>query len=196
MAVLVTSFYSPDYVSDAMELARSCRRFNLESRILPMPMFDSWVDGVAHKPKFILDVLETIHDGSGLLWTDADSKFFREPDLSIFNAIDFAASLFQWSPAHAVEMLTGTLFFRKTPRVVDFVKRWTLATPTWRKANLDTPEQLSLKATWEEDRTAKHPLRFLELPREWVFIEPDFKEMYPAMVPVVQHFQASRRVRR
>lgn len=196
MAVLVTSFYSPDYVTDAMELSRSCKRFGIESRILAVGNFDSWQDGVSHKPQHILEVLQTLHDGSGLLWVDADARFLREPDWSIFNAIDFSACLFQWSPHHAIEMLTGTLFFWKTPRVIDFVKRWMLATPTWRKANLDTPEQLSLKETYELQKDHPNALRFLDLPKDWVYIQPDFRDLYPGMIPTIEHLQRSRTIKR
>ena len=196
MSVRVVSFYSPDYVDCAMQLARSCDEFGIDREIDAVPIFPSWADGVSFKPQFIYQKLQSIPDGSGMLWTDADSQFRSEPDWSIFNAIDFSACLFQWSPAHALEMLTGTVFFRKSPRVVDFVKRWMLATPTWRKANVDTPEQLSLKETWERQLKDKHPLRFLDLPKEWVYIQPDFQDLYPKMVPRIEHLQASRRLKR
>ena len=192
----VVSFFSPEYKLDAHDLAQSCHQFHIDYDIKAVPLFESWHAGVSAKPQFILEQLENIPDGSGLLWVDADAKFVREPDFSIFNAVDFAACLFQWSPHHPVEMLTGTLMARNTPRVRDFVKRWMLATPTWRKMNLDTPEQLSLKETYELQKDKPNALRYLNLPVEWVWILPEFDEMYRGKAAVIRHYQASRRVRK
>lgn len=196
MSVLVTSYFSPEYVFDVQKLFESCRRFSIPHKIQDVQAFDSWQDGVAFKPAWIYEQLCEIPEGSGLLWTDADSEFVRKPDFSVFNAIDIACCQFQWSKNHTVEFLTGTFFARHIPRVLDFVKRWMLATPTWRKTCLDTPEQNSLRETYELQKNHPNALRYLNLPKEWVWITPEFDTMYPNMAPLIRHHQASRRVRK
>ena len=192
----VVSYYSPEYLPYSYQLRESCHQFQVEWDVEAVPSFANWQDGVAYKPQFILEKLQSIPDGSGLLWVDADAKFVREPDFSIFNAVDLAVCQFQWSKNHPIEFLTGTLMLRSTPRVKDFVKRWMLATPTWRKANLDTPEQLSLKETYELQKDHPNALRYLNLPVEWVWIEPEFNELYKGKCKIISHYQASRRVRK
>jgi len=162
--------------------------------------FGSWKAVVGYKPQFIYNALvrclETRVDG--ILWIDADAIVRRPLDWALFASCDVAWHLFRRYPKADDEFLTGTMFFRVTAPVLEFVEEWALATPAMKFS--DTPEQLSLKSTWIKAHagawTWKERLRHTDLPPEWVWIFDDFPAIYGKdRRLVIEHHQASRRLK-
>lgn len=183
----IVTFYTPGrYAEHAADLQKSAAEFGLEVDAKEV-LFDDWTSCVSYKPSFLLYQLQALADGEGVLWLDADSRVRKAPDWGLLSTADFACCLFRWSPHHTLEMLTGTLFLRRTPAMLDFVKRWMEETPKWK--HTDTPEQNSLTEVW---KLYKNSVRFVDLPKSWTFIEPEFQNLFVDTVPTFSHLQASR----
>jgi len=187
MKISITSFFTPNYRDQYDALHATATEFGLSVNGVER-RFDTWADAVSWKPFHILQQLYSIGDGEGLLWTDADSRFRTIPDFRIFEAFDLAFAKFRWSKGHNWEYLSGTMFFRNTSTVRSMVEEWAASTEKYRRT--DTPEQNSLREVF--DGVYKDKLRWLNLPIQYVFIEPDFRTLYPGVAPVISHLQASR----
>lgn len=191
MRLHVISYFSPNYAVYAGKLAESLRRWSIPDQdvtLQPVPAFRSWHDGVSYKPLFIQQMLNQFTQCDGLLWLDADACLVRHLPLGELKGADIAASRFQWSPGHALELLTGTMFFAVNNKVRTLVGEWVEATKRYTYS--DTPEQdslLPLINAW------KHTVAFEALPIEWAFIDDDrVRKQFPKAIPIVLHSQASR----
>lgn len=187
MTPKVIAYYTnADYAKLAANLSTSCLEFGINHSLTDHDGAElTWKQAVMFKPQFILDQL--MQSDEDIFYTDADSKFVRKPDWSIFEGCDLAFHKFQRSIHHGVEYLTGTMFFRNTALVRCFVSDWVGHTEHWDHS--DTPEQDSLRATvalWESR------LKVVDMPKEWCFIHDDMREMYPDAQPIIEHYQASR----
>lgn len=192
MRIKCISYFSPRYSSHASKLRESCHRWNVDAEIVPLKKeFRSWWDGVAYKPKFIGQMLET-YSGSydALLWVDADAYFVRPVPWGDLVG-DVAAAKFQWTPGHRVEILTGTMLFSINNRVKVLAAEW--ERETLRLTGSDTPEQDSLIPLikgWT------HSITFTPLNIEWTWIDDErVKEQFPMAIPLIIHKQASRQIR-
>lgn len=196
--IRIINFYTPGpYAEEAKELCESAWKLGLNIYAAEYAHLKCWQDAVCFKPQFILLQLESIMRSSGedgVLWVDADARFRSLPDWSIFETCDFSACHFQWTKGHPIELLTGTLFFRSNAKTLDFLYRWVALTHEWYYHQ--TPEQMSLLHAYNSQLDTVTSLRFKELPKEMIFIEPEFREMYPNMTPAISHYQASRRLRK
>ena len=189
MKVKVISFYTPGlYANHATQLSATCDQYGIVLEMREQGPFSCWHDAVCHKPAFIASMLAELTHWDGLLWVDADARFRGKPDWSIFGNIDIAACQFRWNRNHPLETLTGTLYFRCCEQVRAMVRAWCELTPRWAAANRDTPEQHSL----QEAIATHRELRVLDLPKPWVWIEPDFNAMFATEQPIISHLQASR----
>lgn len=86
------------------------------------------------------------------------------------------------------ELLTGTLYLPVGPRRLEIINRWVERnyhhSHKW--------DQINLQEMIETDKT----IRFVDLPAEYCFIFDLQRKHTPAMVPVIEHFQVSRRFRK
>lgn len=183
---------SMPYVDMLRTLGRSVRDSGMPFKArIPTKLWNcSWADAVCWKPQFILDELcDTSLEG--LVYTDADSKMLRRPPIEELAGVDIGLHFFHRTPASPPECLTGTLFFRRTPKVIEFVEAWASKTAQFRDSF--TPEQESLKdvLSW----THFNELKVKALAPEWCFIFDDMRAMYPKAQPIFEHYQASRKHR-
>lgn len=147
----------------------------------------SWAECVCAKPGYILERLrETFYDG--LIYTDADSKLLRPPPIVDLEGADIGLVFWQRHSDQPAEALTGTMYFRNSPAVLEFLSRWSEETQK-RKASF-TPEQDAFLAISEGSG-----LKIKPLPVEWCFIFDDMRAMYPDAKPIFEHYQASRKYR-
>lgn len=197
--VKVCGYYTNrEYQREAVRLLDSLDRFGLYYEVKALHGVDGWLDSVLAKPRFILDCLrESAADA--ILYTDADSEFLAKPDWEVFKDANVSWHRFKRSDAHAQENLTGTMWFRNTPEVRSFVEDWAAETllPAYR--NHFTPEQDSLRATFDLKTSGGQlwcqQLRFVPMPPTWCWFD-DCREVYGEQVPVVLHRQASRKHRK
>lgn len=191
MKVKVVSYYSPRYAVYANKLLQSCLRWDVDADITPVKEFRSWWAGVTAKPRFIAQQLRTYSAYDGVLWVDADGYFVRPVPWGDLKGADVAATRFQWSPGHRMEILTGTIFFANNNRVQCLLEDWERETP--KHTASDTPEQDSLVPLMHNWRNT---VLFQPLSIEWTWIDDErVREQFPHSIPLVIHQQASRQIR-
>ncbi|HEY1190585.1 MAG TPA: hypothetical protein VGE74_23330 [Gemmata sp.] len=172
------SFFTPIYAREAAGLVATLDRFGLPRDVRQIESHGSWVRNCARKAEYVREA-RVRHPGQPVVWLDADARVRREPVL--FNRLDcdFAA---HWREGH--ELLSGTCYFAPTPAADRLVDEWCrLCT-----VNPDVWDQLSLQAAVN----ATEGLRTSDLP-------PNYTQIFDTMAhegePIVEHMQASRRLR-
>lgn len=178
--------------------AESCQLHKLDYFIDYVPNLGNWSKNVAQKPIVIKRILEErLQVNETLVFLDSDStiekypKLFEEFPLSV----EFACHYLDWATWYGrpnetkKELLSGTLFVRKTPFVMQLLDAWADAaskTNVW--------EQKAL----ENILGYPPPLQVKELPVEYCFIKTRPGNLPPLVSadPVILHHQASRTLKR
>lgn len=187
----IVSYATPSYADEMLGLKATASELGLHVHDLAIHEM-TWADAVCFKPNFIYDrvaSLESCYDG--LLWTDADSRFRRMPDWDFFAGVDFSCHRFKRTPLCDPEFLSGTMYFGRGKNVLPFIADWISYTRLFTKS--DTPEQRSLKIAFEKWDSR---LSFIDIGPSMCWVFDDFVRIYPGMSPTVEHFQASRRMRK
>lgn len=198
MKVKTVAFYTlGPYADEAKKLLDSCDEHGVDVDLSAMPKplpstagWRDWHDVVTFKPKFILSMLQKHKDYDGILYTDADSRFVRPPDWSVFDSAHVSFHTFKRNAHTEPEFLSGTMYFANTPTVLEFVEHWAKVTPNFRYKF--TPEQDSLKSIWGHWGEV---LIYKDPGPEWCWIFDDSIKIYGHRSPFVIHYQASRRLR-
>ncbi len=146
----------------------------------------NWQKNTLHKARFVLQMMEKFPDYS-IVFTDADSIFHGYPMLfQNLDGADFACHFRNWQ-ARQGELLSGTLYFSNTPKMRNVVKEWIGVN----KNNQQKFEQRNLERVI---RRNAHKINIYKLPIEYCCIFDD--ENRKQIKPMVEHFQASRRLKR
>lgn len=190
MLYKVVSFTTNEFYRKQSErLEASLTKYGIPYQIERLDHPGSWHKAVSMKPAFIKRMLEeTTLDG--VLYLDADAEVVAHLPMSVFDGVDIGFTSFQRSSSHPPEMLTGTMFFRKSQEVIDFVSAWIERVPIWEHSQ--TPEQDALKQTFAD---LKPMLALMSMGYAWTYIHDDFKELFPDVKPLILHYQASREYR-
>lgn len=193
MNIWIMSYFTDGsiYEHEAARLKASLEEFDICKYVVHRaPACDTWGEAVRYKPAFIQEMLALFRHCDGVLYVDTDAAFLREPDFSVFEDCHFAAHHFKRSPHAQEEILTGTLYFANTPTVKEMIDDWIVETVRWKHSM--TPEQDSLREIlprWQDQIIAKR------LDPEWCWIYDDFPAVYGQRMPIIEHYQASRKVR-
>lgn len=187
MVYKVIAFATNDYYKRlSFRLEESLTKYGLPYEFSWPDHPGSWHQAVSMKPEFIRRMLEST-TLDGVLYLDADAEVVAQPPMEIFDFADIAYTGFQRSPDHPHEILTGTMFFRKSLEVLALLDAWIERVPVWKHSQ--TPEQDALKQTIID---LKPTLRMMDLGPAWTYIHDDFKELFPDVQPIIKHYQASR----
>lgn len=185
---LVVSFFTEanGYKPDALRMIASCERQGLDYFVQGIQGEGSWIGNVRYKPAFLRSMLG-LHAGRDILWIDADGVVQQYPALvdDLVSDSHFRRFLLGVHYRAGRELLTNTVFFRNTEETFAMIDAWIALTA-------------AMPGTWEQKTLqlllTRHP--------EWpVFPLPAgysqiFDLMRSAGKPVIEHFQASRRLRR
>ncbi len=197
MTCVAVAYCTPDYGDYADRLQASADKHKVPLWLNRLPFDKPWGDAVCYKPKFIYECLEAAkrgiygHGVEGILYTDADSEFKRHPPWGEVLDFDIAYHEFQRSSVHNVETLTGSMWFRNTDDVRNFVWAWHGATEGVRGVHREkTPEQDSLKKLLA--MSSEFGLKIGQLESTWCWVYDDFPKLYGNMQPIIEHYQASR----
>lgn len=187
---VVVSFYTENtgYEREAARLVESLHRFGLEYDVEARPNMGGWKKNNDYKPSFILEMMEK-HKGRDIVWLDSDAVVMAYPELWDDAKIKLGVHTVDWSRYvgretwNKKEMLAGTIYLGNTPQVRTFVKGWIQRMITHPKAT----DQQNLEAL------AKGKDWVTQLPATYCQI---FDTMASAGEPVVEHGQASRRLKK
>ena len=180
---IVISFYTTGtpYEEEVKGLQGSLARLGLEHVVQGVKPAGSWEANCAMKARYIRDELDRLD--RPVLWVDADAVVRRAPVLLSGGEMDLAVHKFAgW------QFASGTVYFNRTPMARMVLDRWVELCETrpgiW--------DQIHLDAAWESV-AARHPLRTQWLPASYTKIFD--AEVGAAFEPVIEHFQASRRLK-
>lgn len=185
----VVSFFTAgtSYEAEAQRLRASLARFGLKYHIEARAGRGSWRANVHDRIAFLREMLDRF-PGEDIVWMDADAVVHSYPGIFDDLDADFACAVVDWekyrrAPAKT-EMLGGTMFFRNNRMARALLEAWQA-----------------------EDAAQEHPLSQWSLPRAIARISglkverlPDtycqiFDLMAEAGNPVIEHLQASRRLK-
>lgn len=173
---MIISYYTDNYSKEARNLIKSLQAFDLPHLVQNIDDRGGWDKNTHYKPIFILNELMK-HEY--VVWTDADSVFKQDPVLFKELTCDVAFHRFKGS-----ELLSGTVFFKNTPRTIQLLCEWIAIN----SKNPKTFDQVNLDAAlkYVEDLVVG------DLPPEYCFIFDLSREVHPNLNPVISHYQASR----
>ncbi len=181
--LIVACFTAGDYARVAQDyLLPSLSTLGLPHVVREMKDKGSWVRNGYACQEFILE-MHNEHPEADLLFLDVDAVVHTTPwPLLRSLKCDVAAHLFGGK-----EMLTGTLYLPAGPRRLELLTRW-----VDRNKRVKKWDQQNLQDMLKEDPT----LCFAELPAEYCCIFDLQRKRTPNIVPVIEHFQASRQYRK
>jgi hypothetical protein len=189
---LVISYFTAKtpYKKEAARLEESMLQLTIPHHVAEVPNLGDWQKNTHFKARFIRQMMDRFPT-KDLIWVDADAVFHHYPVLfdSLSDMLPMehhvAAHFRNWKHGKN-ELLSGTLFFNKS----DLAKR---LVDDWIRINKQNP------STWEQRNLARAIKReplidVLDLPIEYCCIFDDDRRKQ--IDPVIEHFQASRRLRR
>ena len=191
MNLIIVGYYTINtpYQNEAVKLINSCKRLGLNHDIVGVDNLGSWQSNTRYKAKFMADMLLK-HPDKRLLYVDCDAVIHRLPDLFRSYSADIAVRFqdFKWRKN---ECLSGTIYMEnnlKTRKLCEI----------WGKINKSEGPQAKTFEQWNlgaaiEQMAKSDGLVCKNLPPEYTFIFDSMRKMYPKAVPVIEHFQASRK---
>jgi hypothetical protein len=188
---LVIAYYTPGNQYEALSenLKESCNNLQIPLFLKPIQDLGSWERNTHYKANFIYECLNSYTQN--LVYVDVDAVFRKYPD--IFNSLDcdiaYRTENFKW---RRNEALSGTIFLNNNEKVKALIKNWI-------SINNAIPAIRKVPSTWEQANMQKavqaNPaIKYYNLPPEYTYIFDHTRRMYPEVEPVIEHFQASRKI--
>lgn len=183
---IYASYYTTGtpYEAEAAELLVTLRQMGLDKRadIAAVPTLGDWTVNCAQKPMVVRNAMLR-HEGHPIVFLDADARVRKYPHLFDSFPADVDAA-FHLLDGH--ELLSGTLYFGGTPSAWALVQAWCEEC----QKHPGVWDQVSLAKVLDAD---PFTYRTAELPEAYVSIFD--RGTVPADRVVIQHMQASRRLR-
>jgi glycosyltransferase involved in cell wall biosynthesis len=191
--VVFVAYYTINtpYEQEAAKLIKSLEKLNIRYDVVGVPNLGNWQANTRFKAKFMLDMLDK-HIGSKLVYVDSDAIVHKRPELFSNYNCDVAVRWqdFRWRKN---ECLSGTIYMDNNQRTRELCRRW-LQINDSEGPNAKTFEQWNL-GTVIKEMEGQGKLTTKNLPPEYTFIFDSMRQIYPNTVPVIEHFQASRRLK-
>lgn len=184
---LFISYYTREsgYEIEANKLRASILALRAPFAIVPLPSLHSWDANTRLKAPFILEMILSHPEFNRFVFVDADAIVNSYPMLFETIDADIAAHLRNWR-ARKDELLSGTLFFRRSDLVLDLLRAWI----ELNEKNPAVLEQRNLQTALSYYPT----IRFAPLPLEYCMIFD--AEERKGRRAVIEHFQKSRRYKK
>ena len=181
MTYLIVSYFTADtpYEEEVKKLQASIEQFSLPSFIPSRPNLGSWEKNCQQKADVILEALEM--QPHNVVWLDADAVIQQDPVLFGELQCDIGYHYLE----HRKELLSGTLFLKNSPKVIQLVKDWIAL-----NATNDEWDQKNLQRLVESNSSLERQI----IPAEYCKIDRNRKQ--PNVTPVIAHYQASRKYKR
>jgi len=192
----VISFYTKGtgYEQEIKKLEASLKRFNIPYHFYGCKQYGNWRANLNCKSASILAAFKK-YPNEDIVFLDADAIVRQYPEL--FDRLthsgqhDMAAHFQIYAQSvPGGSLLSGTLWFRNCERTIGLVK-------LWHEIGLNNPyvrHQHCLRLAIEEWRKSGRTVNVFRMPREYTCIF-DYRGNRH-VEPVIEHFQASRRLKR
>jgi len=168
------------YEEEAKKLRGSLEKLGMSHQVRVIHSMGSWQKNCLYKPLFIKEMLQKY--GKPVLYVDADAIFYKIPELIDTLTADFAVHYFR-----NAQLASGTLYFKNSVPALNLLDAWIERNRNYPKdRDQDNLQRVLEKPGW------KNRIRIHYLPAEYCKIfdlAPEVKD------PVIEHFQASRRLR-
>ena len=186
--IKVIGYYTKNtlYETQAKNLIKSLNDLQLDHDIEGVVSTGTWQGNTRLKAKFIKRMLNK-HPDYSILYVDADAIVRSEPELLYNLNCDVAVRWenFTWRPN---ECLSGTIYMANNDKTKSLCDLWdSINKSNNNKKNL---EQWNLGSAIDKMKD----LKTFNLPPEYTFIFDLSRRLYKDAVPVIEHFQASRKV--
>jgi hypothetical protein len=191
--LMVVGYYTVNtpYENEAEKLTKSLDKLKLNYDVIGVANLGNWQANTRFKAKFMEDMLNK-HLTKNLLYVDVDAIVHSRPILFENYNCDIAVRWqdFKWRKN---ECLSGTIFMANTGTMRELCQRWQKINIK-EGPNATTFEQWNLGNIIKEMENEKLIIS-KNLPPEYTMIFDSMKSIYPNVVPVIEHFQASRRLK-
>ena len=190
--LMVVGYYTVNtpYEDEANNLLASLNKLGINHDISGVKTLGNWQANTRFKAGFMLDMLIK-HPSYRLLYVDVDAVVHRMPNLFRDYNCDIAVRWqdFRWRKN---ECLSGTIYMENNERTKRICE-------LWRDINVKEGNESNRMEQWNLDTVinqmkAEDPdFTYQNLPPEYTMIFDSMRGMYPNILPVIEHFQASRR---
>jgi len=191
--LVIVAYYTINtpYEDEAKKLIRSLNKLGLKHDVVGVTNLGNWQANTRFKAKFMEDMLNK-HIGKNLLYVDSDAIVHSRPVLFEKYNADIAVRWqdFRWIKN---ECLSGTIFMANNEKTRELCRRWQRINIS-EGPNATTFEQWNLGNVIKE-MEAEGKITSKNLPPEYTMIFDSMRAMYPNIVPVIEHFQASRKLK-
>lgn len=189
--LMIVGYYTINtpYQEEANKLINSLQKLDLNYDIQGVKNLGNWQANTRFKANFMLDMLNK-HKDFKLLYIDCDAIVHSLPILFENYNCDIAVRWqdFRWRKN---ECLSGTIYMENNIKTIELCKRWSQINVN-EGVGATTFEQWNLGSVIETMK-ATSGLITKNLPPEYTFIFDHMRNIYPEAIPVIEHFQASRR---
>lgn len=177
---LYCSFYAGEgYAKEAAGLVETLTAWRLPYVVEERADAGSWEKNCGGKAAFLLDVRRR-HPNRPLVWLDADARVREYPSLFDYLTADIGA---HWM--NHIELLSGTLFIGTSSNADKLLK-------VWRDGCEASPSEWDQRVLQRIITDWQGPLSIADIPASYCAIF----DANMATQPVIEHMQASRRLRR
>ncbi len=191
--LVIVAYYTLNtpYENEAKKLIASLNKLGLNHDVVGVTNLGNWQANTRFKAKFMEDMLNK-HIGKNLLYVDSDAIVHSRPVLFENYNADIAVRWqdFRWRKN---ECLSGTIFMANNEKTRELCRRWQRINIS-EGPNATTFEQWNLGNVIKE-MEAEGKITSKNLPPEYTMIFDSMRAMYPNIVPVIEHFQASRKLK-
>ena len=191
--LVIVAYYTLNtpYEEEAKKLSKSLNKLGLNHDVVGVTNLGNWQANTRFKAKFMEDMLNK-HVGKNLLYIDSDAIVHSKPVLFQDYKADIAVRWqdFRWRKN---ECLSGTIFMANNEKTRELCRRWQKVN-TSEGPNATTFEQWNLGSVIKQ-MEAEGKIKTDNLPPEYTMIFDSMRAMYPNIVPVIEHFQASRKLK-
>ena len=193
--LMVVGYYTVNtpYEEEAKTLLQSLKKLSINHDISGVNTLGNWQANTRFKASFMLDMLIK-WPNHRLLYVDVDAVVHKLPDLFENYYCDIAVRWqdFKWRKN---ECLSGTIYMENNERTKRICE-------LWRDINIAEGNQSSRMEQWNLDtvinqlKSEDPQFTYKNLPPEYTMIFDSMRGMYPNIVPIIEHFQASRRFKK
>lgn len=177
--IIYCSFFTVNtsYEKEIQKLQNGLNKFGLNHELFGMESLGSWVKNTQMKPSVIKAAM--LKYERDVVYLDADAVLMQNP--VFFDTVDADLSYYkihEWN-----EILTGTMFFKNTPEVIELLDKWIQL-----NSENDNPDAKNFQILME---SPENNLKVEKLPADYIKIFDN--KLIVSEDPVIVHNQASRR---